>query len=247
MHYESTRWAATGGLATQRQGSAARAFMQTGDDEFESAGGIAGRWLNVAPGASLDSHQVPSRRGGAAANMSACGGGSGGGAVARGVAAVVGMSASGVGDGALAVALDALTLDELDSLAAAVQDARRRRPASASTSASSRSCAQAQQAPARQPRATTAAAATKAGTPRGGRAAVGADGDDDLDGGSIAGRWLKVPPGGTLPSSSAASSSSPSPSPQPTGTPRGTGSARSRATVGAAAPKKVLGRNDDLD
>ena len=86
-----------------QQGSAARAFMQTGDDEFESAGGIAGRWLNVAPGASLDSHQVPSRRGGAAANMSACGGGSGGGAVARGVAAVVGMSASGVGDGAQAL------------------------------------------------------------------------------------------------------------------------------------------------
>jgi len=208
------------------------------DDDFEAVGSIAGRWLKVAPGASLDSHQAPSGRGGGAAHKSAGGGGGGG-----GLAAVVGTL--GADNGALAVALDALTLDELDSLAAAVQDAQRRRQPGAGTSATtcSRSQSRPQQPQARQPRATGSSAVAKPATrtPRGGRAGVGADGDDELDGGGIAGLWLQVPPGGTLPSSAASSS-------QPTGTPRGTSSARPRAPASAAAPKKqVLGWTDDLD
>ncbi len=162
-------------------------------DDFDDAGGIAGRWLNVSPGASPDAAASSARSGAAAAapkpprarSSSAAAPAHSPSQRHSGAAAAVSACAAGADDRALTAMLESLSLTHLEALADIALDvlsARRAAPVpAASTSAPRQPATQP-----RKPRATAPAPASRGG-----------DELDELDAG-IAGRWLQVPPGGTL-------------------------------------------------
>jgi hypothetical protein len=161
-------------------------------DDFDNAGGIAGRWLDVAPGASPDSAGASSACSGAAAaaRMPQRARHSPAAAPAHSpsqrqseAAAAVSACAAGADDRALTAMLESLSLPHLETLASIALDVLAARRAAPTPAAS---------AP-RQP-------APQHRKPRAPAPAPSSCGNDELDelAGSIAGRWLQVPPGGTL-------------------------------------------------
>ena len=163
-------------------------------DDFDDAGGIAGRWLNVAPGASPDSAGASSACSGAAAaarmppsrarHSPAAAPAHSPSQRQSEAAAAVSACAAGADDRALTAMLESISLPHLESLASIALDvlaARRAAPTPAAASAPRQPAPQH-----RKPRAPAPAPSSR-----------GNDELDELDG-SIAGRWLQVPPGGTL-------------------------------------------------
>ena len=159
-------------------------------DDFDDAGGIAGRWLNVSPGASPDAAASSARSPGAAAAAQKPPRARHSSAAApahspsqRPSEAAAAVSACAGDDRALTAMLESLSLQHLETLAAIALDvlsARRAAPVPAAS-------APRQPAPQhRKPRAPAPAPSSRGG-----------DELDELDAG-IAGRWLQVPPGGTL-------------------------------------------------
>ena len=161
-------------------------------DDFDDAGGIAGRWLNVSPGASPDAAASSARSGAAPAaapkpprarSSSAAAPAHSPSQRHSGAVAAVSACAAGADDRALTAMLESLSLPHLEALAdiaLGVLSARRAAPVPAAS-------APRQPAPQhRKPRAPAPAPSSRGG-----------DELDELDAG-IAGRWLKVPPGGTL-------------------------------------------------
>ena len=157
-------------------------------DDFDNAGGIAGRWLDVAPGASPDSAGASSAA--AAARMPQRARHSPAAAPAHSpsqrqseAAAAVSACAAGADDRALTAMLESLSLPHLETLASIALDVLAARRAAPTPAAS---------VP-RQP-------APQHRKPRDPAPAPSSRGNDELDelAGSIAGRWLQVPPGGTL-------------------------------------------------
>ena len=162
-------------------------------DDFDDAGGIAGRWLNVAPGASPDSAGASSACSGAAAaarmppsrarHSPAAAPAHSPSQHQSEAAAAVSACAAGADDRALTAMLESLSLPHLETLASIALDVLAARRAAPTPAAS----APRQPAPQhRKPRAPAPAPSSR-----------GNDELDELDG-SIAGRWLQVPPGGTL-------------------------------------------------
>ena len=161
-------------------------------DDFDDAGGIAGRWLNVSPGASPDAAASSARSGAAATapkpprarSSSAAAPAHSPSQRHSGAAAAVSACAAGADDRALTAMLESLSLPHLEALADIALDvlsARRAAPVAAASAPRQPAAPQP-----RKPRAPAPAPASRGG-----------DELDELDAG-IAGRWLQVPPGGTL-------------------------------------------------
>ena len=184
------------------------------DDGFDEAGGIAGRWLDVAPGASLGAGSPSAPRPARSSRQRAHAPAASPAAppLAPAPGGVVSASAAGAtqstlaamcdhDETALATMLDGLTQQQLETLAALVRDTlflRRATPAPEAppAPAPARTAPQQARAPQRTPPRSKPSAAPSPSPSSGNR---GSDEElDELDGG-LAGKWLQVPPGGTLP------------------------------------------------
>uniref|UniRef100_A0A7S4B035 Uncharacterized protein n=1 Tax=Chrysotila carterae TaxID=13221 RepID=A0A7S4B035_CHRCT len=159
-----------------------------GGDDFDEAGTIAGRWLAVPPGYSVDeavqrkaacksSAPAPDARGSRASGSTG----------ARGGMEVDAIAACKLGDEAnMSRLLDELPLSRLESFAEAVRMARERRASKQPEKHGERNP---------EPTASQGAAQAYRAPPSKAERAV----EDELDSAaSIAGRWLNVPPGGTI-------------------------------------------------
>ena len=155
-------------------------------DDFDDAGGIAGRWLNVSPGASPDPAASTARSGAAAPTARRSSAAAPAHSLSRRhseAAVAVSACAAGADDRALTAMLESLSLQHLETLTSIALDVLSARRAALMPAAS----APWQPAPQhRKPRAPAPTPSSRSG-----------DELDELDAG-IAGRWLQVPPGGTL-------------------------------------------------
>ena len=187
-------------------------------DDFDDAGGIAGRWLNVSPGASPDAAASSARCSGVVVapkpprprNSSAAAPAQPPSQRNSGAATVVSACAAGADDRALTAMLESLSLPHLETLASIALDVlSARRAAQDSAVSAPRQPAPRQSAPPhRKPRAPAPAPSSRGG-----------DELDELETG-IAGRWLQVPAGGTLPESESRATEAPKPTKKVTAPPK---------------------------